>query len=453
MATDDVTWALETLGGRLTAYQLADDYYDGRHRLAFATDKFRSAFGSLISAFAENLCSSVVDTVADRLQVSGFAADDEAAMALTDALWQANRMDRRAGEVHAEALKSGDAYLIVWPGADGTARFYPQQAEQVCVYYDPEDPGRITKGAKVFWQEDLLAWRVNLYCADRIEKYVGKPQGKMGGSTFPTNGGSFEVYRPAGESWPLLNPWGVVPVFHFGNNAATGAVGVSELANVVPLQDALNKSLTDMLVAMEFVALPQRWITGLEIDIDETTGKPLMPFQPGADRVWAVGAPDARFGQFEGADLTGFLGAQDGFRVAIARVSRTPLHLLITNQMGEYPSGEALKTAEEPLNAKVRDRQIAFGNVWEDAVSFALRMSGVEVEGLACQWQDFTARNSQSYIEGLLLKKQLGASEEQLLLEAGYSAEDVARMKQEREAETADVSEQIMAAFDRGTNA
>ena len=394
---------------------MADDYYDGRHRLAFATDKFRSAFGSLIKAFAENLCPSVVDTTADWLQVSGFAAESEDLTARAGEIWKRNRMDRRAGEVHTEALKSGDAYVIVWPGADGLPRLYPQQADQVCVYYDEEEPGRVTKAAKVFWSEDLLAWRANLYYPDRIEKYVGPNAGKQGYAAFPLGSTSFVTYQPAGETWPLANVWGRVPVCHFANNAATGLPGVSELANIIPLQDGLNKSITDMLVAMEFVALPQRWITGLEIDIDPATGKPVAPFETGPERVWAVGAPDAQFGQFPGADLTSFMGAQDGFRMAIARVSRTPLHLLGLQTGGDWPSGEALKTAEGPLSSKVGDRQIAFGNTWEDVIGLALQMDGMAGWAeLSCEWVDQTPRNSRSHIEALLLKQQLGASEAQL---------------------------------------
>jgi len=451
--TDDLKWALDDLRARQLDYALAADYYYGRHRLAFATNKFRSAFGSLLKAFADNLCPIVVDTVADRLQVSGFTTEDAnpaVAQAATD-IWRANRMDRRSGEVHTEALRAGDAYVIVWPDAAGLPRLYPQAAHQCTVYYDAEAPGLIVKAAKLWRDERQKIWRLTLYYPERIEKYATRPadgSAALSGAELPSAAGAFQPHAVPGEAWPLPNPYGRVPVCHFANNAPTNAFGRSELADVIPLQDGLNKSQADMLVAMEFVALPQRWVTGLEVDIDEATGLPKAPFVPGVDRVWAVGAPDARFGQFEGANLEQFVRVQEAFRVEIARISRTPLHHLMPS-VAAFPSGEAMKTAEQPLLAKVKDRQVAWGNVWEDALSLALTMAGQAGPRLACNWQDPSPRNEQAFIELLLLKKQIGVSDEQLLREAGYTAEQIAAFAAERQVAADALGTQLLTAFDR----
>lgn len=39
--------ALKELAARSGSYRKARAYYDGRHQLAFATEKFQSAFGGL----------------------------------------------------------------------------------------------------------------------------------------------------------------------------------------------------------------------------------------------------------------------------------------------------------------------------------------------------------------------------------------------------------------------
>ena len=57
----------------------------------------------------------------------------------------------------------------------------------------------------------------------------------------------------------------MVPVVPFPN-LGEGSFGMSELRDVVPLQDALNKTLLDMLVGSESQALPQRYALGLEIE-------------------------------------------------------------------------------------------------------------------------------------------------------------------------------------------
>ena len=51
----DIKWAVESLSSRSASVRLAEQYYRGDHRLVFATDRFRNAFGSLFTAFADNL--------------------------------------------------------------------------------------------------------------------------------------------------------------------------------------------------------------------------------------------------------------------------------------------------------------------------------------------------------------------------------------------------------------
>lgn len=429
-ASADLKWALRALTCRQEAYARGAAYYAGDHPLQFASLKFRSAFGGLFREFADNLTAPVVDAVADRLQVTGFDVEDAPAAQAAEAawaLWRQARLPRLANQVHQEALVTGDAYLIVWPDAAGHPVFYAQNASAVTVDYDPDAPGAVRRAAK-WWRLEDGRCRLTLYYPERIEKYITRAKTHGGLPTSPT---SFVPFEADGEPWPLPNAYAQVPVFHFANNGPIGGFGVSELRDVIPLQNALNKAILDMLVAMEYVAFPQRWATGLEVDFDPVTGKPKAPFDPGVDRLWTVAATDIKFGQFEPAKLDGFLEAQQNLRLEIARVSRTPIHYLL--MQGQMPSGESLKTAEEPFVRKVRDRQLAFGDVWEDALGFALRVQGETVGGqLETLWEDAAPRAEKEHLESLQLKQGLGVSENQLLLEAGYTDDQVQRMRDER---------------------
>src|SRR5690606_8556184 len=60
------------------------------------------------------------------------------------------------------------------------------------------------------------------------------------------------------------NPLRVVPVVPLLNNPTLLGEGRSDLEQVIPVQDAVNKLLSDMIVASEFAAFRQRWATGLE---------------------------------------------------------------------------------------------------------------------------------------------------------------------------------------------
>jgi len=445
---DEITRALQELRRRRAGYQLYSNYYEGNHRLTFATEKFRNTFGNLFREFADNLCPAVVDAVSDRLKLIGFDVEDGPAGAADVAweLWQVNRMDERMGEIHTEALIAGDGYAIVWPDPrTGQPTIYPQDGTSMTVRYDPEVPGHILSAVKAWQTEDEFV-RVTLYFPDRIEKWITRSACPAG---WPESSQAFVPYEVPGEAWPLQHDYGRVPVFHFANNSRMGRSGKSELKDVVPLQDCLNKSLCDLMVAREFLALPQRYATGLQFDIDPETGKPIPLFVPGADRVWATQSKDVTFGQFEAADLGQFIQEQDSFRAEIARVSRTPLHYLLP-QSGEFPSGEALKTAESPFLAKVMKRQTAFGNVWEDLIGFALQMVGQSGVRLSALWEDPAPRSEKDQGEVLLIKKQIGVDDETLLGELGYAPEQIRVMLAKKQATAAEAQRTMLRTFDRG---
>jgi hypothetical protein len=382
---------------RSKLYRLYQAYYDGDHRLSFASEKFRNTFGRLFTALADNLCPRVVDALADRLQLVGFEVERGPAELADEAmdLWQENRMDQRAGQTILEALISGDSYVLVWPATlpdiEGERPvFYPQDALEMVVHYDQEIPGQINWAAK-FWRDDeRKKYRMTLYYPDRIEKWETLQES----STAPTKDSAFVRRTTEGEPWPIRNEYGRVPVFHFANNARKlGKPGQSELKDIIPLQDALNKAIADMLVAMEFSAFRQRWVTGIDEIRDPVTQRVISPWEPGSDRVW-TGPEGATFGEFGQTDLNQFLQVQESFRAEIARVSATPLHYMML-MSGNFPSGESMKTAEAPFTAKGNDRMITFGNTWEDAVTFALKIMGRRDFRLNSIWKESVPQTMQ----------------------------------------------------------
>ncbi|MEO8650301.1 MAG: phage portal protein [Acidobacteriota bacterium] len=404
-------------------------YYRGEHDLAFASEKFQNTFGTLFREFALNLCPAICDAIKDKLKVTGFRVESAVENGTGDisadvaSIWQRNRMASRSDEVHKEALKNGDSYVIVWPGADRNAALFPNAAADVLVVYDDEDVSRILWAAKR-WRTRTSYLRLNLFYPDRIEKYI---------STRPS-----ESFLPdPKEMVPITdgpsivpNPYGVVPVFHFANNADIGTLGRSELEPAIPIQDGLNKSVLDMLVAMEFSAYRQRWAAGIEIEYD-SEGRPAAPFTAGIDHLWISENPNTRFGDFDTASLEQFLKVKDSFRIDMASVTGTPLYYLMP-QTGGFPSGESLRKAETRFIAKVRDRQQGFGQVWADVMQFAARVEGIGNIQLSAAWEDPSPLTERELLENILLRKQVGISQEQALREAGYGAVDISEMSEKR---------------------
>jgi hypothetical protein len=452
-SADDLTWALKHLRARQGLYNLFRDYYRGEHRLAFTTEKWKSEFGRMVKGVADNLCPKVVDTLVDRLELTGFSGPQEERAA---EIWKDNRMDLRSGEVHREAAKQGDAFLMVWPGAGGEPTMYLNTADRMCVYYSAEQPGHIEFGVKAWIGLDDLAY-ATLYYPDRIEKYITRA--KVTGHTLPEKGNDEvweqrtvlagvdpETGEPINEPWPLDNPYGRVPIFHFANGASLGEYGRSELHDVIPLQDILNKDLSDRLITQEFHSFPQRWAIGLEPDYD-ADGNAKAP-RGGPERLWYTPNTDGKFGQFDAANLEGFVKVSDSDRAEIARVSSTPIHHLMMT--GQPPSGEALRTMESPLMAKVERCQGSYGATWEDAMEFAVAMPSGDSDtvDLTATWKDTTSISDKEKAEELVLKQTLGVPQKKLWLELGYTKAEVEEMLQMAEDDAAARA----AAFNAGTD-
>lgn len=425
-SVNEIKKAIEQFKMRSAAVTKMANYYDGKHDLRFASDRFLNAFGNLFKTFALNLCPAICDPLRDKLVIDGFSVEgggkDDAANKAWQ-IWQSNRMDIRSGEIHKEAVTTGDAYVIVWPDATGKVTMYPNRSANITVAYDDETPGRLLWAAK-YWKTPGKKYRLNMYFADRIEKYETRKEAEG----LPKDK-DFELM----ENGVIANPYDIVPVFHFANNGGVGSNGVSELVNAIPVQDALNKSVLDMLVAMEFQAYRQRWATGIEVEYD-SDGKPIAPYQAGISSLWVAETPDAKFGDFAETNLEQFLKAQDAFKVDMAIVSGTPIYYFI--QTGaNFPSGESLKKAETRFINKVIDRQKAFGAVWADVMAFALLIENVGTDiKLFTEWADPAPLSEKEHLDNLMIKQDLGVSETQLLIEAGYGEKTIAAMQEENAA-------------------
>lgn len=486
---DIMAAAMNDWAARNATYQKFLNYYAGLHSFGFATNKFSQVFGKTFASFRSNLCPAVVDAVVDRLTVEGFgvetdtleellgtpvaveAAEDEgtegedpeteAIEDLAMAVWKHNRMDQRSDELHNEMATCGDAYVLVWPDPDNPSipLIYPQTAQSITARYDPEKPGVVLWAAKHWLVGDHM--RLTLYFPDRIERYISREKVKKTAAqesvTGPWNQGwnAFQFPKPetlipyADKDGPEVidNPYGRVPVFHFPNNSRMGNFGRSELSDAIPIQDALNKTIIDTLVGSEFQALPQRWITGLDIEYDED-GKPKPPaLEMGADRILAM-AEGQEAGQFAAADMTGLLETADAFRLDMCRVTATPLHYI--QPSGTPPSGEALKTMESRFVKKIVKTQITIGNVWEDVMEFCFTIMGRQDVDLECNWADPAPRSEKEHMEALLLEKALGVPTEVLWGKIGYAEETIEKMKaMADEAQRASIAN-AQAAFNAG---
>lgn len=421
---------------RLSLY---DNYYRGNHELTFASRKFRSAFGSTFKKFAVNFCELVVDAVEERLHVEGFRIQDERGDQDAWRIWQDNNLDAESQLAHTEALVKEQAYALVWRNGESAEITIEDPLMTVVAFSKTNRRNRVA-GLKR-WIDDSGFLFATLYLPGRIEKYRTTKKVDPSFRIQDSKQLIWEVREVPGEAWPLNNPLNEVPLIPLTNRPRLDGCGSSEIASVIPLNDALNKVATDLLVAAEYGAFRQRWATGIEIPRDPQTNEPIEPFKAAVDRLWAVEADEATFGEFSQTDLGPYVKAAEMYVQQIASITKTPPHYLL-GQAGSFPSGESLKATETGLVAKARRKMRHFGESWEAVMRLAFLVLDDprgKVTNAETLWRDPESRTESEHIDAVLKMQAMGVPNEFLWERAGFSETEIQRIKKMRAAEALEV--------------
>jgi hypothetical protein len=427
-------WWLERLGreldGRAAEMARLQRYYDGQQPMALATSKYREEFFKIFGRWSDNFMSLVVQALEERLTIEGFSFGSVARNRKASSLWQANELDAGSQKAHREAIIKGECSVIVWPGTDGPL-IRVQKPEQVVVAY-ADDP-LVRAVAMKRWK--ALDGRIlaTLYYPDYIEKYE-TARSLVWANQYARqwDWGGWLPRKVIGEPWPLPHTLGAVPVVPIVNDPDLDNRGRSEIGDVLPLQDALNKLYMDLLVGSEFGAFRQRWATGIEIPEDPETKKPLEAWKPAIDRLWHTNVPDAKFGDFEQTQLGGNISAIETTIQHIASKTRTPPHYLL-GQMGSFPSGESIKSVESGLVAKARRRQRDFGEAWEEVMRLAFRAAGDQIGGAylsaGTSWRNPETQNEAVITDAVVKQYQAGLITREIAQQRlGYSPQQITEM-------------------------
>lgn len=431
--SDDLKLAVEALQGKQRVYTEWFDYYRGVQPLRYAAERLREIFQSPQTTFVQNWCSVVVDAVLDRLNLARLTvSNDEALTARLGVLWQAAHLDEDADAILRASLVTGEAYVLAWrsegaaAGEVGEVEAYYHDPRLCHLWYEVERPRVKRMGAK-WWRGDDKVWRLNLYYSDRIEKF--------GGGTADVVGG----FRLLEE---VENPWGVVPLFQFARDRY---LRQGELVNVLPLQDAINKLLGDMMIAAEFGAFRQRWIV---------TNADTSKLRNAPNEIWEVpaaggGEQPTALGEFAATDLSNYLDAIDRLAASIGVISRTPKHYFFAQ--GGDPSGEALLAMEAALVRKVRQYQERFTPAWQELAAFLLRLDGVVVAPQVIMPVWDAAATVQPRMEAEILQLRVAAGEPlvTVLRREGRTDAEIAQLLVDKEEEAGRQQTQLSTALMR----
>ena len=420
-------WRDTLLGGlaaRMPTIRKCEDYYLGKHRMAFTTAQFREHFGALFAAFSDNWCDLVVDACAERLRVEGFrfGSDSDADDAAWE-IWQRNGLDAEADMAHTDAIKLGTTYALVGQDDAGLATIQVEPADKAIVYVDPA-MGRHRLAGLRHWKDEWGVEHCVLYTPADIVWWRKED----------------ETAAWAEDVGSGSNPLNAVPLVPLANAPTlTNRLGRSDIERVMPLQDAVNKLCGDMIIASEFAAFPQRWATGIELPINPATGEKMAPdFLGGAERVWGVEAVDAKFGNFLVSDLGIYVRAIEMLIQHVAAQTRTPPHYLLGSS-GTFPSGESLKATETGLVAKVRRKMLSFGEGWEEAMRLAFSIEGdsakADMTDVETIWANPESRIVAETVDAAVKMATIGVPRPALWEYIGASPQQIERWKVEGEPE------------------
>jgi hypothetical protein len=356
----------------------------------------------------------VIDVPRQRLRPTGFRFGDGPGDADAWAIWQRNSLDAGTLLLHTEALVAGRAYAIVWADGAGRPRITPESARQCIALRDPAS--RLPVAALKRWEVPGGGLEARLFLPDRVVSYTAQAGATVSG------------WRRTNTVDNLL---GVVPVVEFCNRPTITGEGTSELADVAPLQDAVNKLCTDMLVASEFNSFKARYLM-----VDKDAGREAidkmvaeLKAKSAAFQRYLVTTAGTSVGEFTESTLEGFVAAITLLTQHVATMTQTPPHYFFLR--GEFPSGESIQSAEAGLVAKVEDKQVIFGESWERVMRLAFAVQGDARAGAEdCEtiWRDPRLRPEGVVVDAASKKFAMGVPLRQLLEDMGYSPQQQARI-------------------------
>lgn len=437
---DWIKTLLEELQRRRVDYDKRDAYYSGSQGERFVATGYRELFSAAFQFYRENVCKTVVKTVGQRLAIDGFrfpeANSDDTSATDADAwrIWQDNDLDKRSSMLHTEALVASVGYVLVSPFTDervGPKQRSPkvtlEKATEAIVATAPGGTERLV-GLKHWFDATVSRRYVTLYFPDRIEKFQseGYTWANQHGSGYIETGGWGRRITP-GEDWPLKHNLGVVPLIPIVNAPRlvgglwAGIEGDSDIADVIPVQDAINFLALNGIVASDKAAFPQKWATGVEIPtkVDPNSWKPDI------DEILSTRATDAKFGNFAVAQLEQYDGAIRGKLTMVAIQTSIPIHNFIPTT-GQPASGEAREVSEVELTKKIEDRQLHFGEGWEEVIRLAFRQLGddTRADDTACEtvWRPAGVEPTASKVDALVKQRSLKVPFEVIWEALGHSA-------------------------------
>ncbi len=425
---------------------LARNYFNGIQEV-FLSDRAKEFLGMhKDNTFKLNVCRTIVTAVANELNLIGFDTNEttkdgkpKEQVQWAMEVFKKNLLASMQDSVHEFTLADSETFVIVeWDAAGQfprlvhNPRFVDVEAGGegmgVWMIYENDDPNQKPIKAVKQWIETtwsifgtpISSIRRTIYFPDHIERWV-------------FDAGSWRHLIEEGVDWPL--PWADksgkplgLPVFHFKNKGLR-----AEHWDAITMQDAINKTLVDILAAGDLTAFKSFFGFGFYPTIDgkepKSDGSNIMKMGPAQFNGTMKPQSEASLQEIEGADMTPLVETLTQLILLTAQITDTPVSRFVTT--AAIASADTIKAQESQLKKKATDRRDLFSTPWSEAMAMARKLDNFYAnKGLNEDVQLIALWEHDDSLDELAQKREvLGIPQEQLWTEAGYSAEQIAAMK------------------------
>lgn len=439
----------ERLSGRRAGVVLREDYYEGRQPLSFATAEWRTANAARYAGFSDNWTRPVVDAESERIRHTGLKINDNAeAGRLLWQQWLLNEMEMQSSQGFVTSLTTSRSFVIVWgDSSTDEPRISWEHPNSVEIEPDWEDPNKRQAALKT-WVDDSTEY-ATLYTPDWVWKFERKRAAAANmrqswaeqARVRDASSGGWVPREVRNEPWPLRNPMGVVPVVEIKNRPMLGGDPISEIAGVMPMQDAINLLWAYLFLSADYASMPARVVLGQappKIPILDANGvkvgeKPVEMRDLAEKRLLYLTGEHAKIDSWEAAKLDVFTNTIEIAVGHIAAQTRTPPTYLVSKTGMSNVNGEGLKASEIGLVKKTLEFQTfatpAIREVYrlvalamgDQALARSVRLATVS-------WANPEIRSEAQLADALLKKKQMGYPLEYLMELDGVEPLEIQRI-------------------------
>ena len=346
-----------------------------------ATDEYRM----LVDQARFNVLPLVRDALAQALFVDGYRPTGPSGRApsaenspIWDLVWQPNRMDARQASIHKAAITYGAAYVTVLPGEPVPVIRPYSPFRLTALYADPVND-EWPKYAMMVDHADALSPRQPMQALAQplLDPVIAQVMADVTVRVFDESA-IYTIRIPSarsGRADPEVvkveeHKLGVCPVVRYLDSTDADGESIGKIEPLLPLQRQLNQTTFSLLMTQQYQAFRQRWATGMAIEQDED-GNPLEPWNAAVNAVWQNESPHGKFGDFEEANLSGYLESRDRQLMFVSAVGQVPPHSLVLGAGISNISAEALAALGASAELDRDDHKTTFGEGHEQTARLA----------------------------------------------------------------------------------